>query len=429
MNDWRLKRIWLTAFAAWILSISEVQAQQAAPAEMEALKKQIQEVISQNADLKKRVRDLEEAMKARGPAEGTKPAEGTTQGAVAPTTPAEPAAPEALPGPARTVREKIQLGGAIEVEAGVRKDFARIRSSDFALATAEFDFEADVVDWAKAELSLQWDSANDKITVNEALITFAKPTLLPVYLKTGRGIVPFGVSTGTTVAARFDETLTITGPLTIEAFEAKEDYVLLGARKYGFNAGAYVFNGTTDNRKRGKHLEHYGATIGYGIKTDLLSFDVGVDWIDSVFDTDGMTAAFAELQTRPNRAYTPGVSLHGRLGMFGFSLIAEYDGATRRVHFTRSGRDIKAMPEAWQVELGYMTKMFGIRPFVAFNYSRTTDMLGGFPERRVLGTVGSWITDNIRLAVEYNHEDDYPKTQRGTGESSDGWLLRLTYEW
>jgi len=31
--------------------------------------------------------------------------------------------------------------------------------------------------------------------------------------------------------------------------------------------------------------------------------------------------------------------------------------------------------------------------------------------------------------VEYNHEDDYPKTQRGTGESSDGWLLRLTYEW
>src|SRR5947209_13815829 len=182
MNDWLLKRTLLTAFAAWVLSISEVQAQQAAPAEMEALKKQIQEVISQNADLKKRVRDLEEAMKARGPAEGAKPAAGATQPGGAPATSAEPAAPEALPGPARTVREKIQLGGAIEVEAGVRKDFARIRSSDFALATAEFDFEADVVDWAKAELSLQWDSATDTITVNEALITFAKPTLLPGYL-------------------------------------------------------------------------------------------------------------------------------------------------------------------------------------------------------------------------------------------------------
>ena len=423
MNDRRLKWTLLTASVAWILSSSGVQAQQAAPGELEALKKLIQEVVSENQDLKKRVRDLEEAMKARGPAEGTK------EVGVAPAAPAEPTAPEVPPGPPKAAREKIQLGGAIEVEAGLRKDFARIRSSDFALATAEFDFEADVVDWAKAELSLQWDSANDTITVNEALITFAKPTLLPVYLKTGRGIVPFGVSTGTTVAARFEESLTITGPLTIEAFEAKEDYVLLGAKSHGFSAGAYVYNGTTDNRKRGKHLEHYGGTIGYEIKTDLLSFDVGVDWIDSVFDTDGLTAAFAELQTRPKRAYTPGISVHGRLGMFGFSLIAEYDGATRRVHFARARQDLKTMPEAWQVELGYMTKMFGIRPYVAFSYSRTTDMWGAFPERRLLGTVGSWITDNIRLGLEYSHEDDYPIVQKGTGKYSDGWLLRLTYEW
>jgi hypothetical protein len=428
MNDRRLKRTLLAASVAWILSSSGVEAQQSAPGELEALKKQIQEVISQNADLKKRVRDLEEAMKARGPAESTQPAPAATQPGGAPATQADP------PGPPRAVRERIQLGGALEVEAGVRKEFNRVRSSDLALTTAEFDFEADVVDWAKAELSLQWDSGADKITLNEGLITFAKPTLLPVYLKTGRGIVPFGTSTGTTVAARLEESLTLTGPLTIEAFEAKEDYVLLGARKWGFQAGAYVFNGATDNRKRGKHLEHYGATLGYEQKTDLLSFDVGVDWIDSVFDTDGLTSAFPELQARPKRAYTPGVSLHGRLGMFGFSLIAEYVGATRRVHFARltaddEPLDVKTMPEAWQVELGYMTKLFGIRPFVAFNYSRTTDMLGAFPERRVLATVGSFITDNIRLALEYSHEDDYPIQQGGTGRSSDGWLLRLTYEW
>jgi len=45
----------------------------------------------------------------------------------------------------------------------------------------------------------------------------------------------------------FEESLTITGPLTIEIFEAKEDYVLLGFRKYGFQAGAYLYNGSTDN--------------------------------------------------------------------------------------------------------------------------------------------------------------------------------------
>src|SRR5438093_8354409 len=383
----------------------------------------MQEVLKQNEELRKRVRDLENAV-GKQPAAAPKEAVGE-----APRDPSQSVAVEPPPGPLKTAREKIQLGGALEVEAGTRKDFDRLRSSDFALTTAEFDFEADVVDWAKAELSLQWDSANDTITVNEALITFAKPTLLPVYLKTGRGIVPFGVSTGTTVAARFEESLTITGPLTIEAFEAKEDYVLLGAKSHGFSAGAYVYDGTTDHRKRGKHLEHYGGTIGYGIKTDLLSFDVGVDWIDSVFDTDGLTAAFAELQKRPKRAYTPGISVHGRLGMFGFSLIAEYDGATRRVHVARARQDLKTMPEAWQIELGYMTKMFGIRPYVAFNYSRTTDMWGAFPERRLLGTGGNWITDNIRRGLEYSHEDDYPIVQKGTGKYSDGWLLRLTYEW
>src|SRR3989441_3049409 len=423
MNDWRFKRSLIAASVFCVLSGSAAQAQQAAPGDVEALKKMMQEVLKQNEELRKRVRDLENAV-GKQPAAAPKEAVGE-----APRDPSQSVAVEPPPGPLKAAREKIQLGGALEVEAGTRKDFDRVRSSDLALSTAEFDFEADVVDWAKAELSLQWDSANDKITVNEGLITFAKPTVLPVYLKTGRGVVPFGVSTGTTVAARFEESLTITGPLTIEVFEAKEDYVLLGFRKFGFNAGAYVYNGTTDNRKRGKHLEHYGATVGYEMKTDLLSFDVGVDWIDSVFDTDGLTAAFAELQTRPKRAYTPGIALHGRLGMAGFSLIGEYDGAVNTVHFTRSRRDVRVMPEAWQVELGYTTKIFRVRPFAAFNYSATAGLQGAFPQTRLLGTVGSWLSDNIRVALEYANEEDYPRIQGGTGRDSDAWILRLTYEW
>src|SRR5436309_6392637 len=221
--------------------------------------------------------------------------------------------------------EKIQLGGAIEVDVGKRRDFAGVRTSDFSLATAEFDFEADIVDWAKAELSLEWlscitpcdDPAADKITVNEALITLAKPSKFPLYLKAGRGVVPFGISTGTTVAAKLEETLTITGPLTVDVFEAKEDHILLGAKAYGFRAGVYVYDGTTKQLGAaygGKRLEHYGATIGYGIQTDTLSFDVGFDFIDSVFDSDGLTGAtgltgakdFTPLQNRGKRGYISG---------------------------------------------------------------------------------------------------------------------------
>ncbi|PYN29100.1 MAG: hypothetical protein DMD98_21550, partial [Candidatus Rokuibacteriota bacterium] len=86
-------------------------------------------------------------------------------------------------------------------------------------------------------------------------------------------------------------------------------------------------------------------------------------------------------------------------------------------------------PQAWQIEAGYMTEMFGIRPFGAFNYSETAGLLGTFPKRRILGTVGSYLSDNIRVAAEYANDQDYTKRQLGTGRDADLYTLRLTYEW
>lgn len=411
-----------------LLPASPARAQQGPAAEdLEALKRKVEEVISQNEELRRRVRELEEAVSKRGPADAAPAAAGEP-----PRDPASQAATTAPSEPPKTAKQ-VQLGGAIEMEAGSRRSFRGVRSSDLALGTAEFDFEADVIDWGKAELSLQWESAGDKITVGEALITLAKPSKLPVYLKTGRGVVPFGISTGTTVAARLEESLTITGPLTVEAFETKEDYAQLGVNAYGVNAGFYIYNGSTDNNVRGKQLEHYGFTLSYGQKTDLVSFDVGIDWIDSVFDSNGLTDTFPELVTRPRRAYTPGIALRGRVGMWGFSLVGEYNGATRRANFTRDLNenltDVRTRPEAWQVELGYTGRLFDIRPYGAFSYSETSGLRGGFPKKRTLGAVGTWLSDNMRVALEYANEVDYSKVWEGTGRDSDGVTLRLTYEW
>src|SRR5438034_1072425 len=444
MTDWRLKRRTVAASMLCVLAGSTAWAQQAPPpGELEALKRMIQEVVSQNEELKRRVQELEAAMakRAQAPAEAPKPA------APAPATPAAPEpVPQELVKAGKAPFGKIQIGGAIEVEAASRREARRNpisheRSSDLLTGAAEFDFEADVVDWGKAELALEWNRDADTIGVNEALLTFSKPSLLPLYLKTGKGVVPFGISTRTTVAAMLEETLTITGPLTIDVFEAKEDYALLGARAYGFSAGAYVYNGTTDNRVRGKQLEHWGATISYGLKTDLVSLDVGVDWIDSVFDSDGLTNAFPELQARRRKGYAPGIAAHARLGLWGFSLVGEYDTATRGSHFTRTGtagRPINTRPEAWQVELGYTTELFGVRPFGAFNYSETSGLPGtlaasstvtGFPKSRKLGAVGAFLSDNVRVALEYNSEEDTSTAFFGTGKDSQFWTLRLTYEW
>ena len=56
-------------------------------------------------------------------------------------------------------------------------------------------------------------------------------------------------------------------------------------------------------------------------------------------------------------------------------------------------------------------------------------MFAAFPKRRTLYTVGSWLSENIRVALEYNNEQDYNKAHRGKNRDSDTATLRLTYEW
>jgi len=434
-----MRRSILAVSTFCVLAASPAWAQPVTSAQMEALQRMMQEVLSQNEDLRRRVRELEEAVGKQGEApkapvkEAVKEAPKEPTKEVAQDAPKDPAAAAAAE-PVKPPWGKIQFGGAIELEAASRRSFARVRRSELVLATAEFDIEADVVDWAKAELSLEWISDRDAITVNEAFLTFGRPSKFPLYLKAGRGIVPFGISSGGTVAAKLGDTLTLTGPLTIDVFEAKEDHALVGFQKWGFRAGAYVFNGTTSKVGGGaKRLEHYGFTAGYELKTETVSLDLGAHWIDSVFDSDGLTDAFPELQ-ESRRGYTPGVALVAKLGLWGFSFIGEYVTAVRNARIIRPTADTvfihDAQPEAWQVELGYTTDVFfDIKTYLALNYSRTASLLGAFPKRRFLATIGAWLTEDIRVAAEYAKEADYSRVQGGTGRTQESFLVRLTYEW
>src|SRR5207245_10680338 len=145
MNDWRFKRSLIAASVFCVLSGSAAQAQQAAPGDVEALKKMMQEVLKQNEELRKRVRDLENAV-GKQPAAAPKEAAGE-----APRDPSQSVAVEPPPGPLKAARAKIQLGRALEVQAATRKDLDRVSSSALALSTGKFYFVPDDVDSAKEE--------------------------------------------------------------------------------------------------------------------------------------------------------------------------------------------------------------------------------------------------------------------------------------
>ncbi len=225
---------------------------------------------------------------------------------------------------AKELWQKIELGGALEAEVGWRRNFDGTSGSDLALKTAEFDFAVRVVDWALAGLAAEWDPDADKITLNEGLVTLGRLRKFPLQLQIGRGIVPFGISTGATVAARLEDILTISDPLSKAVFESKQDHALLRFRVGGFGAGAYLFNGRTNSRGSGgeKHVGHYGGTLGYAGKHGALVYSASAYFIDSVFDSDSLLSAFPEARTS---RYAPGAAAVVRLVLSRFSPEASGD--------------------------------------------------------------------------------------------------------
>src|SRR5207244_2676068 len=142
-------------------------------------------------------------------------------------------------------------------------------------------------------------------------------------------------------------------------FDTKEDYVMLGVTTGGFDASAYVYNGST-HRGGKKRLEHYGASVGYGLKKDTMTLAAGFSMIDSVLDSDGLTEQFNKdpFVKALESKYVPGIATHVKFGLGGFSLVAAYYTALDKLRltqqFTLDGvevrKDIRIRPAAWHVE-------------------------------------------------------------------------------
>lgn len=136
------------------------------------------------------------------------------------------------------INEYVSLGGVLEILTGAQEDYFGRDEKTIRLNTAELQFEIQVVDWARGSLVLEYDDGSDlvfptieddefsvdKINVDTAEIIVGNTERFWPYGRFGRIVVPFGISTGDPVA----DVLTITEPLTVEAFETLDDALLIG---------------------------------------------------------------------------------------------------------------------------------------------------------------------------------------------------------
>src|SRR5882762_9763125 len=127
------------------------------------------------------------------------------------------------------INQFVTLGGAIETVLARAKDFSGQRKDSVSLGTAEMDFETRPSEWALGNLIVGFDNGTnlavpttkgfntgvDRLTVGRATLTIGDLQRFPIYVKAGRDVLPFGISTG---VHRID-LVTLNNPLTIDAFE------------------------------------------------------------------------------------------------------------------------------------------------------------------------------------------------------------------
>ena len=376
-------------------------------ADVEMLKEQIKLLIEQNRQLSARVSQLEEMV-------------GEKNGA--------PVSDQALKekihqlyvqeqnkkkeGMASMINDHVSFSGLIEVEASAGEDIEGASTSNVELATVELGFDARANDWTSGHvLVLYEEGGDDKVLIDEAFITLGNTEQFPLYLTAGRMYVPFG---------KF-ETNMISDPLTLEIGETQETALQLGFAVQGAHGSFFAFNGDTNEGGGDSQIEQYGANLGYLYEQEGFSMDVGISYVNSMGDSDGLSEFLAE-ENLLEADYVGGLGVYAIASVGPISLIGEYITALDDFDGDNS------QPMAFNFETGYTFVLAGRESTFAVAYQGTDDLAGMLPESRILTTLSVEIFPATTFAIEYAHDEDYDENEGGTGASADTVTGQLAYE-
>jgi hypothetical protein len=306
--------------------------------DVEMLKQQVQHLIEENQKLSSKVGQLEEMVHSSG--RETIPDKALEEKI---TKIYEQKMEDE--GIAQKINKYVSFSGLIEVEASAAEDFEGADSSGFELATVELGFDAQVTDWASGHiLVLYEEGGDDDVVIDEGYITLGNTEQFPLYLTAGRMYVPFG---------NF-ETNMISDPLTLEISETQETAIQVGFEAAGAYGSVFAFNGDTNEGGGDSQIEQFGANLGYTYEQEGFSLDVGISYMNSMGDSDGLSGILEE-EDMLEVDYVDGFGAYAVAAIGPFSLIGEYITA-----LDDFGDEDDSQPMAFSVEAGYTFDLSGM---------------------------------------------------------------------
>ena len=325
----------------------------------------------------------------------------------------------------KSINELISISGCIEIEAGQTKGYEDEDESDITLATVELGIDVDLNDWITGHILLLWEEDDtESVDLDEGTITLGNLDKFPLYLTAGKMYVPFG---------NFESSM-ISDPLTLEIAETRESALLVGFEQEGFSASIYAFNGDIDEDGDDNEVKCYGANAGYGFENDDIGLDIGIGWMNSIADSDGIGDALED-ENATLDDYEAGIAAHAVLTVGHLYLIGEYIAALDDIDYNAyddSGAfldtDSMDKPKAWNIEAGYTMDVQGRETTFAIAYQGTDDMWGALPEEKYLVSAGVALAENVGLAVEYAHAEDYDEDDGGTDDDEKTITVQLSLE-
>lgn len=229
-----------------------------------------------------------------------------------------------------------------------------------------------------------------------------------------------------------------------------------------FYGSVVTYKGSESIVPGGTKIDDYNASLGFrtrghcGVSYEQLTtslicpwtLDFHVDYDTSVFESRFLRQSY--LPFLPEIGRVPGVAASVKASFGPFAVVGEVNAALRSAQFIDGlGIPRHMMPMTWQASLAYqfdwnpwVTEIGAQGDFISIAYSGSKDMAGagmlingvptriGFvPQNRLLLTAGEWVTDGLKVAVEYSANWDYSRNVGGTGKLAHGafGLLQLNF--
>ncbi|WP_321366642.1 LbtU family siderophore porin [uncultured Desulfuromusa sp.] len=314
------------------------------------------------------------------------------------------------------VVQQVQFSGAIEAEMGYSSGYDDVKESDVDLTTLELGVDVVLADYFSGFALMKWEEDGDEgVFLDEGGVVLGSVDGYGVAVTAGKLYVPFGVY----------ETGMISDPLTLELGETREGAVVVDFGAGGFYGSAYTFNSAVSDDDEDDMIDAYGVSAGYLFESDEASIDLLLGWISNLTSSGGFSDYLEEGGVDVLDDYAAGATASVVARFNDFTFIGEYLSALDSNYLAAEDSE----PAAWNLEIVYGFEIVGHGASVAAVYQGSDEAaILGLPEERIGAAFGFDITDDLGIAFEYVHDEDYDISDGGTDESADAVTCQLALE-